>query len=132
MRFSLPSFILLALALTSKSFACVQFSGVVAVGFNDQQYVYATLVDNGDQQCWTDTFVPASSSFIFLTCNSGYYSTFQWDIWGVQQEVWYNTPWVSGGSFGLNDVGSQDGTIEENGVTYEALFITYSADVWGC
>ena len=132
MRFSLPSFILLTLALTFKAFACVQFQGVVAVG-NGQQFIQASLVDNGGEQCWTSSFVSATASFIFLTCNPGYLGTFQWDILGTSDlEVWYNTPWESGGSFGLNYVGSADGTVYDNGVEYEAFFATYTADVWGC
>ena len=132
MRFSLPSFILLALALPFKAFACVQFQAVVAAGFNEQAYVLASLVDNGGEQCWTNTFVPGSWSFIFLTCNSGYLGTFQWDILGGDWEVWYNTPAVSGGSFGVNIDGITDGTVSENGVEYEAIIYTASAEVWGC
>ena len=117
MRFSFPTSSLLALGLAaSKAIACVEFIAY----FDDDDYITASLNDNGGNQCSFNGPVDTSaSSFIWLNCITGYAATFSWYGTG---SVAYSQPAFEG-TF-VTAVEEIQGDSEYIGI--------YSADVWGC
>jgi len=117
----------LFLAMITKSLACVIFEGYLQAGDGSTMTVWADIWDNTQYTCGANggTFlnpndipipnVPVDQTFVFLSCLPGYYATFQW---GNPPTVWYETPFMPTGSFGL--VQAADNIPQ------------YSAKVWGC
>ena len=138
MRFSLNYLGLLTALLAFKTSACVTFRGNRAIFNGRQNFITATIDDNGGLKCQMKTTIPADSTqnFWFLTCDPGYGATFVWDNnFNGNNFVYYDTPAEKGGMFQVPLIETLPGQVQPdppNGPFYDAVVILYEALVWGC